>query len=345
MSIFVRPADLSSERRDLLDVLKVNLPFLDHEKRFDWLYRANPDGPARSWFACQDTRDRIVGVVSVFPRSMWVGRDLKNCGQVGDFATAVSHRSLGPSLLMQRATFEPVNAGIWAFCYDCPPHDAGMSTFRRLGMEANSSMARYALPLRVDRLLESRLGRNWSFLSAVGNFILKLYVAPPTRIQDVEIKQHTGPFGEEFSALDESIKDEHAIRGARSAAHLNWRYLQDPLQQYEVLTARRDGELLAYLVLCIADGTATVVDLFGKEISTVGASLISAVVRRCRPSCQILQTFLAESSELTTLYTEAHFRRRSISARIVAYTKPDSDMSAFLRNGARWAFAQAEVRA
>ena len=344
MSIFVRPVDHSSESQKLLNVLQLNLPFLPHAQRFEWLYRANPDGLARSWFACHGTSDQIVGVVSVFPRSMWLGAHLKLCGQVGDFATAASHRSLGPSLMMQRATFEPVNDGTWSFCYDCPPHDAGMSTFRRLGMKTNCEMWRYALLLRIDRKLQRYLGRSSRVPTAVGNLILGLYLSQRKKVNSLEITEHTGPFGEEFSRLDSAVKEEGVIRAARSAAHLNWRYREDPLQYFKVLTARQKGELIAYIVFCVVGETVTIVDLFGTELPTAAVALISAVVEQCKLSCQAVQTFVSEASELADSFMALRLRRRSLAARVVAYAKPGTDVAAFLNGGARMVFTQAEIR-
>src|SRR5271157_183742 len=111
MTISVRSVHFECDGPELLGILQTNLPGLSHAQRFQWLYRANPDGPAWSWFACQGTSGRAVGVTSVFPRSMWIGDQLRMCGQVGDFAISASHRSLGPAILLQRATFEPVDQG------------------------------------------------------------------------------------------------------------------------------------------------------------------------------------------------------------------------------------------
>src|SRR6266481_4979428 len=176
MTISVQRVHKQSENQEFLAVLQANLPSQPHARRFKWLYRDNPDGPAWSWFALQGSSRQVIGVTSVFPRSMWVGGEVQMCGQVGDFAVSSSHRTLGPAVLLQRATFDPVNEGRLAFCYDCPPHEAGMSTFRRLGIGENSQMERFVRPLCVDRLVEKVLGHGpWSApISAVGNFVLRL---------------------------------------------------------------------------------------------------------------------------------------------------------------------------
>src|ERR1700756_4236584 len=97
------------------------------------------------------------------------GNNVLMCGQVGDFAVSASHRTLGPAVLLQRATFDPVNNGELAFGYDCLPHQAGMSTLPRLGIRPNCKVHRYAFPLRVDAPFRKRLGAASVVPAAAGN--------------------------------------------------------------------------------------------------------------------------------------------------------------------------------
>jgi hypothetical protein len=347
MTISVRPVHQELENQQFLTILQTNLPTLPHERRFKWLYHDNPDGPAWSWFALQGTPKHVIGVTSVFPRSMWVGDELQMCGQVGDFAVSASHRSLGPALLLQRATFDPVNQGELAFCYDCPPHQAGMSTFRRLGLRPNCTVYRYALVLRVDDRVRKQLGAASAVPIAAGNLLLRLHrlsaLKPSAR--GLEVSDHTAAFGDEFSKLDAAVKKANVIRGRRSAAHLNWRYREDPLQQYEVLTARRNGELIAFAVLRATSEVVTIVDLFGKELHEAAFSLLAAIVQRFERSHQTVEAFLSEGSELVAYFLKMRFRLRSEAAQVVAYARPQSEMSGFLQGSPIWAFSQAEIRA
>jgi hypothetical protein len=347
MTISVRPVHQESENQELLAILQTNLPSLPHERRFKWLYRDNPDGRAWSWVARQGTANQVIGVTSVFPRSMWVGGELQMCGQVGDFAVSASHRSLGPALLLQRATFDPVDHGELAFCYDCPPHQAGMSTFRRLGMRPNCKVHRYAFPLRMDGQLRKRLGAASVVPAAAGNLLLRLHrlSAPKPRAKNLEVFDHQVAFGEEFSKLDAAVKGASAIRGRRTAAHLNWRYREDPLRQYEILTARRKGELIAFAVLRRTSEVVTIVDLFGRELHEAAFSLLAAIVARFERSHQTVEAFLSEGSELVTYFLKMRFQLRSEAAQVVAYARPQSEMSGFLERSPTWSFSQAEIAA
>jgi hypothetical protein len=347
MTISVRPVHQESDNQEFLTILQANLPSLPHACRFKWLYCDNPDGPAWSWFALQGSPEQVIGVTSVFPRSMWIAGKLKMCGQVGDFAVSASHRSLGPAVLLQRATFDPVNKGELAFCYDCPPHQAGMSTFRRLGIQANCKIHRYALPVRVDSQLRKRLGAASVVPAAAGNLLLRLHrlSAPKTNAKDLEVSDHQGTFGEEFSQLDETVKGPNTIRGCRSAALLNWRYRDNPLQQYEILTARRKGELIAFAVLRITDEVVTIVDLFGTKLHEAAFSLVAAIVERFQRSHQTVDAFLSERTELVTCFLKMRFQLRSEAAQVVAYAKPQSGVSEFLQMNPIWSFNQAEIGA
>jgi hypothetical protein len=329
----------------VLALLEAIVPVVPHARRFEWLYRDNPDGPAWSWFAVERGSGSAVGMTSVFPRMMWVGSHAVRCGQVGDFAILPSHRSLGPALQLQRATFQPVDGRLLSFCYDCPPHAAGMATFRRLGVSPNCAVARFALPLRIDRRARNQLGFAPPVLTSLLNAALRFWRRRGAKPVDFDIAVCVGRFGDEFSQLDRELGATDAIRGCRSAAHLNWRYRDDPLQEYEVLTARRKGELIAALVFSIHGENIRIIDLFGRELAAAAVALLDALAREYERSCQNIEAYISEGNELARALADAHFHRRSLAAHVVAYAEPGSAMAAFLERRPRWAFYTAELQA
>lgn len=348
MTMMVRPVVFDSERGQLLDILERNLKYLPHARRFDWLYRDNPAGLAWSWFAYEKETGKIVGSASVFPRAMWMGDVVKLCGQVGDFAIDTSHRSLGPALMLQRATFEPVQRGILAFCYDCPPHDRGMSTFRRLGIEASCQLYRYARLLKTDRQIAKYLGcgKLAAGASALGNYLLALRPLQNPPVSGIEIAQHGGCFGEEFSILDRRVGGKNGIRSRRTAEDLNWRYRENPLQQYQVLTARRRGELVGFLVLSKADQDVSVVDLFGSSLPEVGPPLLEAVIEQVKYGpFQTLQALVPNKSGLSAFFECTYFSYRAPAERVVAYARPGSEARALLDEPRSWFLSYTDIMA
>jgi len=347
MAISLHPVDHKNDRNELVNCLKRNLPLWAHERRYEWLYQSNPDGPAWSWFVCDGSGGDIVGVASVFPRSVWIGEKRRICGQVGDFAVSIEHRSLGPAVLLQRATFRPVDDGNLFFCYDCPPHAAGMSTFRRLSMAPNSVVDRYVLLLQTNATAKKRLGVAAAPCAALGNLVLRAYKMSWRRpkVDDLQISEHTGPFDEEFTRLDTTTAKPNVIRGSRCAVHLNWRYRSDPLQDYRIWTVRRKGELLGFMVFCMESEIITIVDLVADERSEAISALLASLGERFGRTHQSIHAYLSRGSQLIPFFQKMHFRRRSVDANIVAYAKPGGEASALLQNAAAWGFQQADIRA
>jgi hypothetical protein len=341
MAICVRPIDRVSDHQELLALLEANLPAIPHARRFPWLYHENPDGPAWSWFVQEKATGQIVGTASVFPHALWVGGESRLCGQVGDFAISPKYRSLGPNLLLHRATFELVDRGTLSFCYDCTANEKGMATFRRLGMQAQCAVERHAFPLRADRQLAKV--RGLSILAPAVNALLRMQRPRKSTASGLEISEHTGAFGEEFTHLDRALCNPETIRVRRTAEVLNWRYRKDPLQKYQVLTARRSGELRAFAVFYVKGPEVMIADLFGMEQPDAGVALLAAVAERCEMQCETIHAFLAAGSEMAGVHVNAGFRPRPSPTQVVAYAKPGSEVSEFLQDSRRWTFSAVDI--
>jgi hypothetical protein len=267
------------------------------------------------------------------------------CGQVGGFAVDVGHRSLGPAVLLQRTTFEPVDSGAFAFCYDCPPHDRGFSTFVRLGMRPNCELFRYALLLRSDEFLKARLGNGpWTtYLAATANlFVGRRHTTKV--LSGLEITEHNGPFGDEFSRLDQQVSSAGVIRASRSAELLKWRYWDYPEKVFRVLVARKAGELLGYLAFWMYEHEerAYIMDLFGLQLSATGPALLEGAAEICKTEkISSLHGFCSGDSDLKSVFERVGFRRRDIDARVVAY-ESRSGTDKLLNEGLRWIFGRVE---
>jgi hypothetical protein len=347
MNLAVRRASLTNDREEIIRLLNRNFE-TGQEKRFDWRHLNHPAGPAWCWFIYDRGNNKTIATAAVFPRQMFVNGKSVVCGQVGGFAVEATHRSLGPAVLMQRTTFEPADCGAVAFCYDTPPHDRGMSTFLRLGMQPNCQVTRYALPLRSDEYLRNRLGDGaWTKPAvAAGNLFLR--VRPFHRfarpIVGLEIARFVGRFDEEFTFLDRSFSSSGMVRADRSAENLNWCYRDNPGSDFRVLVARRRGELLTYLVFLVYRERVAIVDFFGHEIPRIGRALLDALVEISRKEKRVLlEGFCSDQSELKSVFRESGFQEREKNARVVAYEKPITGITKLLGPGLRWEFGGFEL--
>ena len=346
---------MSQDRAEMIDVLNRNFG-PGQEARFDWRHIRNPAGESWSWFLYDKNSLATVAMATVFPRTMRVDGTIVRGGQVGEFAVDVKYRSLGPAVRLQRSTLEPVDRGEIALCYDCPPHDEGMATFVRLGMPANCEVYRYAVRFRSDEYFANRVGKGaWTKpVVATANLLIRLR-SRNRATKNIEVQKHIGLFSDEFSHLDEIACTSGSVRSSRTAEVLNWRYAQDPIAgagssddmagKYQILAARRGGELLGFAVFLVQpDGAASLIDLFGIDSERVGLELLDAVLDSCRSAgASSFFGLCSEQSELKPLFATLGFRRRERSARVVAYAKPGDCLTEQINSDARWSFSQVEV--
>jgi len=358
MGLAIRRACLKEDRQELLEVFKRNFGEFgeNHEERYDYQCKLNPAGEGWTWLLYDRSSGSTVGTTSLFRRKMYVnGRQLL-AGQVMFFAVDAGYRSLGPALMLQRVTFDPVDHGEVAFCYDCPPHDEGMSTFVRLGMHPNCVMTRYVLPLRSDEYLRKSLGKGaWTKpVIATANLLLRMQRSrhdPP----GLEISEFRGDFGEEFSHLDEVVSSSGVIRGRRSSEVLTWLYRQFPPSaqrtrnslndEFRTLVARRAGELVGFVVFRDqTDNLIAITDLFGAQLESAGIPLIEAVIGVAkRNKMHGVYAYCVGGSELSRVLESAGFRPRERAARVVAYERTNGRASHYLTPGLCWPFSQVEL--
>ena len=281
MSVVVRPADLDIDAGGMIKLLAAHInPRYDHA-RFEWLYRRNPDGLARAWVAHESATGELVGTASAIPRAVDFGKRGKLGWVLSDFCVSDSHRALGPALQLQRACLASIDSGETPFCYDFPGA-AMTAVYARLRVPTFGQMRRFVYPLRADTQIGAlRMPPPLrEALKMAANAILGVRVRRSRGAGRFVFSLLSGGCGPEFSDLSAQYAHEHGFAVRRSAAYLNWRFLGNPFQRHEILTARDSGRLLAYAVLALDAERPSIVDLFGPVESEVIGALLAAAVRQ-----------------------------------------------------------------
>jgi hypothetical protein len=164
-------------------------------------------------------------------------------------------------------------------------------------------------------------------------------------VAGLDIAIHAARFDEEFSILDRRVGGGGVIRGRRSADDLNWRYRDDPLQDYQVLTARREGELLGFAVVAYSDHDALVVDLFGVLSPEESADLLDATARLANDTLAgALNVLISGDHPLTGPLQHAGFRPRESGPVVVGHGR-EGHIRTLLARGATWRFTYSDVLA
>lgn len=332
----IRTADLESDKPGIVAALRRHLNPAADERRFEWLYRANPWGSGRSWLAVEAETGNVVGVCSAFPRRVYAGAESLEGWVLGDFCLAPEYRTVGPALRLQRACLNEMDGAGAAFCYDFP--SAGMTAvYRRLGIEPQGQLVRLAKPLRVDRKLRSALGRGPArWLSGVGNASLALIDRRRRARSGADIGVHDGAYGVEFSALAARIRGGGGVRVQRTAEYLNWRYRGSPGHRHETLVARRGGVLCGYVVFAQEGEDATLVDLVGDDDRPVLEMLVHGAVDLLRVrGVMTLSAPVSAAHPLIDVLQSLGFRARERGP-LVVYTGDRRGQDAATLDAAGW---------
>jgi hypothetical protein len=139
-------------------------------------------------------------------------------------------------------------------------------------------------------------------------------------VEGVHVERYAGGFTDEFNELERAVVDAHdAVRSRRRAEDLDWRYRRDPLNDYQVLTARLSGELVGFAVCSEGVDTMNLIDLVGLTESSRMA-LLNAVSSEARVRRKVsVQTCVVEPSSEAALLSRAGFMPRGRADRIVVY--------------------------
>ena len=276
MTVAVRPVRFQSDERPLIDLLQTNLPYRQHADFFQWLYRDNPAGEALALVAADPDSRQIVGAAAAFPRLLHCAGATVRGFVLGDFCIDPKHRSLGLALALQRACLEAISTPQPAMVFDFPSQTM-LAIYKRLRIEVNAALVRYAKPLRADRPIAALVpvpvvARG---LSLVVNAGLQLRDSGK-RAADWTIAVEAGPWGEEFTEAARQWSPRAGICVLRTADHLNWRYRRHPAQSYEMWTARQSGKLRGYMILHVDREDGMIDDLLAEDDSVCGALLAEA---------------------------------------------------------------------
>jgi hypothetical protein len=225
--------------------------------------------------------------------------------------------------MLQKATMTPATAGDLSFCYDCPPHESGMATFRRMGVGVTCHTARFVKLLRVNSLVRRYLplARPLELPLSLPNAFLRILDRAHRIPAGLTLENLPGDFDESFTALDEklSIEDPGGIRARRRAEDLNWRYRSDPLRRYEVTVARRGREVQGYAVAWPRERTLRLVEMVWTTPEVRGA-LVRTLAENARGAGYDSMDTIASSTSLESSgLRDSGFRMREPTERLVVF--------------------------
>lgn len=244
--------DPSPYRDRILSFWKIYLPEAP-QGRFDWLSSGNPAGPAIWFCALDSSTGELAGTISLVPRQLYAGGTSIRAGIMGDFMVGKRYRAFGPYLmLLKEAAGSRTDLGL--DCIYTIPNSVSRMPCERAGLEKAKDLFCFVKPLMEQHYLEKAAPA--VVAAALGHVVsasLKLtsreLVVSPRGVREEALR-----FDAAFDALWSTLRERTGgLMGDRSAPYLTWKYAQNPLRRFRLLTYREGAaaQLGGYLIFTL----------------------------------------------------------------------------------------------
>jgi hypothetical protein len=247
---------------NLTDIWKEALPALD-DRRIVWTYQNNPAGHAELYLLKDKDQNRIFGVCATIPKYFQVNGVARIGGMTADFAVLEKYRILGPALALQR---EIMKTSAYDFLIGIPNSNS-YGIQKRIGYSDLCKMTRFVKLFRSKNALKKYYEDSPKrFIWPLIDIYFRFRTQAMTKKRIIaSYLESAASFDEEFSEirLDEQID----FTGSRGSQYLNWRFIQNPYQDYSLLKFKKPGNknLDGYIIYHLKDNIAYVDDFSLRE--------------------------------------------------------------------------------
>jgi GNAT superfamily N-acetyltransferase len=242
------------------------------DARFEWLAQGNPAGPA-AWFAAiaRET-GRLAGMLSLMPKTFYVGEREIRAAVLGDFVVAEEARAFGPARQLPKVVLDWAMARRFDVVYTMP-NEKAEKVVERAGFTARKTLKLFLRPISSAMFVKA--GPFTGPVTLAARVVDAFFNAAAGRLapaDGVVCEQET--FDSSFDALWEAVRQSSlAPVSDHSSAYLRWRYLQNPEMAFRVVTLRSGTALTAYAVFTILSSRLEVFELVTTNPRQVGRLL------------------------------------------------------------------------
>lgn len=336
MSYLVVRADLAQDRGTILKFWHNN-----HQKpldrKFQWIYEGNPHGRALVWLIKHGPSGDCVGMVSVFPRKLWVGGRTVLAGVMGDFLIHEGHRTAGPAVMLMRNVRTAVPAAGIDLLYGFPNKTAE-PILKRAGFQRLGGLTRLTRVLKTRSLLKKRGLPDMvaAMVSPIADAALRL--GPSFRAGNARLEgdcREVRQFDERYSEAWKSARTGVAVE--RSPEYLTWKYLEDPDDTNRVCAVfgSSDQRVEGYLVSRQDENSVEIREIVG-ESGRARSSLIAGLTRHAQTlNADTIVVTLLDNVPFVRAMERLGFRRRPREGSVYWY---GADAASFdgIGDSARW---------
>jgi len=314
----------------------------DMRARYEWLYEANPHGAALTWIALERETGAAVGCTSIFPRKVFVRGEVRIGGIGGDCFIEPRVRRKGLATRLHAASFAEMRDRGVDFMYG-PPTPNNLGALVKAGSHLVTNYKRWVRPLTsrgAYRAAFSRVPtRNQAQLAHIPIMVLDRLTRSDVRGYSLETVRE---FADEFDAMFEKAAAGHTVACLRDSDYLRWRYQSAPAGRQTPLEVRRQGELVGFVALELADESAAIADLFSApDQRLMDAILQLAIEYTTGNGCSILEMSQSQGSALARRLLRNGLISREERGFQVAVSDTDPQLNILIGSDS-WHFTEAD---
>ena len=225
-------------------------------ERFAWQFETNPWVAERAaWLSVAQSEGEIVGFYAAYPIPLWIGGARRLAMAGTDFVVAQGHREFFLRLFSERNRLRP---GFDTGFNEVLERFLGRMDFELLPASREDRSFRLSYRDHIEAALSRRLPRalRWTTQAGLGSLVRLVHrprgprprpAKPPEHPERIEAIER---FDEEYDELWRRVRSEVDACVDRSAAYMNWRYLDSPFESLRAFGYRgEDGSLRGICVV------------------------------------------------------------------------------------------------
>ncbi len=295
--------DPAQFREQVLEFWRNYLPGTPPE-RFEWMTRGNPAGPAIWFFAQEETTKEIAGMISLTPKNIVVSGRTVRAGIMGDFMVDARYRVFGPNLQLLRTVKSELGRLGLKLIYTVPNSQAERLMIR-MGMKRAGAFKNLIKPLNAGHYLGK-----YTRLNSFSRSMLSPLLYAGLRMASMETYIITKGVFEEVKRPEElpdslwnRVRDNFSFAGERSPTYLEWKYFQNPLEDFQIMAFRPavDRDLSGYIVYNIDQNRLNISDIIFLDKSSVNMLLTKVIDIGRKKGCISVNVEIFEDNPLLAL--------------------------------------------
>lgn len=277
--------------------------------RLEWMHLGNPAG-STIWFCAFDNKtNEMAAVISVMPKEFILNGKPIRAGILGDFMVGNKYRVFGPNLILPKTVLSNLANLGFKFIYTIPNTES-VKLIKRVGFKNAGTLYNMIMPLDTRYYLKKYLNAITAIILAP---LLRLglkIISKETYISATGIFEEAVEIDESFNSLWNNIgQNESNMFGKSGSNYLKWKYFQNPLYKFRILTYRenRKEDLSGFIAFTIDQRRLLIFDLMTVDKKSAYKLLKKIIGIGRNEKCLSVNAEILESNALFPILRSCRF--------------------------------------